>query len=323
MRELISFEQYLAILDQPILLEEHSTLVGSPYLVVALQGYETEKTHKRLPSCPVIGVTDYAHKLPAKSVVDLCVSQDQVDKLIPNIEAQAGACATLVQLLRHNEQTDLVQGLFAESLAYSTLQQSAGFQSWLASADKPTTKADTDAPIIVAWENTTLNITLNRPAAHNAYSMALKDALCASLESAYAAAEIECVSITGNGPSFCAGGDLSEFGQVTDANTAHMSRTTRGAAALLADLQCRTEVHLHGACIGAGIEIPSFADYVSAKPESFFQLPEIAMGLVPGAGGTAGITRRIGRQRTGFMAISNQRINTATALEWGLIDEIV
>ena len=47
------------------------------------------------------------------------------------------------------------------------------------------------------------------------------------------------------------------------------------------------------------------------------------MGLVPGAGGTASIPRRIGRQRTAYLALSNRRLDAETALAWGLIDEIV
>ncbi|MEQ8692270.1 MAG: enoyl-CoA hydratase-related protein, partial [Pseudomonadales bacterium] len=67
---------------------------------------------------------------------------------------------------------------------------------------------------------------------------------------------------------------------------------------------------------------PAFADHVSARDDSYFQLPEIAMGLVPGAGGTVSISARIGRQRTNWLAISNQRLDAPTALAWELIDAI-
>ncbi|MBW2546968.1 MAG: enoyl-CoA hydratase/isomerase family protein, partial [Deltaproteobacteria bacterium] len=51
-------------------------------------------------------------------------------------------------------------------------------------------------------------------------------------------------------------------------------------------------------------------------------LPEITMGLIPGAGGTVSILRRIGRQRTAYLCLSAKRITAPTALEWGLIDSI-
>ena len=59
-----------------------------------------------------------------------------------------------------------------------------------------------------------------------------------------------------------------------------------------------------------------------ARPDTIFQLPEITMGLIPGAGGTVSITRRIGRQRTAYMALSARRINAQTALAWGLVDAL-
>ncbi len=82
----------------------------------------------------------------------------------------------------------------------------------------------------------------------------------------------------------------------------------------------RAEVH--GACIGAGIELPAFARRVVAREDTWFQLPELAMGLVPGAGGTVSIPRRIGRQRTAWLALTSQRIDAETAWRWGLVDEL-
>lgn len=322
MGELISFEQYLATLDQPALKEQFSAVGQEPLLLVDASAHLDYTAPHVLPACPVIGVADSRGRLPAGSPFDLCIEENQIDEVTGLIRRQSQACAVLVQLLRHNEQADTTAGLFAESLCYSTLQQSQGFRAWLAGAKRPEHKEDSTDLVLSEWQDKTLEITLNRPRAHNAYSSALKDALSASLATAYAAADSEVVRLKGNGPSFCAGGDLSEFGSVSDAGLAHLSRTTRSAAALLANLTCRTEVLLHGACIGAGIEIPSFADYISVHPETFFQLPEINMGLVPGAGGTVGITRRIGRQRTAYFAISNRRLDAETALVWGLIDNI-
>jgi enoyl-CoA hydratase/carnithine racemase len=59
---------------------------------------------------------------------------------------------------------------------------------------------------------------------------------------------------------------------------------------------------------------------VTATAGTFFRLPEVAMGLIPGAGGTASIPRRIGRHRTCYLAISGVDIDLRTALAWGLVD---
>ena len=94
-------------------------------------------------------------------------------------------------------------------------------------------------------------------------------------------------------------------------------------ARLLARLGTRVSFFVHGACIGSGIELPAFAARLVAHPETFFQLPELQMGLIPGAGGTVSIARRIGRQRTAWMVLTGRRITARTALEWGLVDALV
>jgi enoyl-CoA hydratase/carnithine racemase len=52
------------------------------------------------------------------------------------------------------------------------------------------------------------------------------------------------------------------------------------------------------------------------------QLPEVTMGLIPGAGGTASLPRRIGRHRTAWMALTGQFVDVVTAQQWGLVDEV-
>jgi len=85
----------------------------------------------------------------------------------------------------------------------------------------------------------------------------------------------------------------------------------------------RYVVRLHGACIGAGIELPAFAARVEATSDAWFQLPEVGMGLIPGAGGCVSIPRRIGRQRTNELAITGRKLSVQEALDWGLVDAIV
>jgi enoyl-CoA hydratase/carnithine racemase len=79
---------------------------------------------------------------------------------------------------------------------------------------------------------------------------------------------------------------------------------------------------VHGACAGAGVELPAFAGRVIADPGTTFLLPELAMGLIPGAGGTVSLPRRIGRERTAKLALSGEPIDAKTALDWGLVDEL-
>jgi enoyl-CoA hydratase/carnithine racemase len=83
---------------------------------------------------------------------------------------------------------------------------------------------------------------------------------------------------------------------------------------------CRAEVH--GQVLGSGLEMAAFCGWVAAERDSVFGLPELSLGLLPGAGGTVSVTRRIGRWRTAYLVLSGQTIDADLALAWGLVDEI-
>ena len=84
----------------------------------------------------------------------------------------------------------------------------------------------------------------------------------------------------------------------------------------------RVTAHLHGACAGSGIELPAFASRVVADPSTIISLPEVSLGLVPGAGGTVSLPRRIGRHRTALLGLSGLPVSAGTARAWGLVDEL-
>ena len=186
----------------------------------------------------------------------------------------------------------------------------------------PSLPPDPEPPVLTSRHDDELHIVLNRPHRHNAVTMALRDALSEALTLAAADDSITAVHLSGNGPSFCSGGDLGEFGSFPDPAIAHVTRLTRSPARLAHLIADKLHVHLHGSCMGAGIEVPALAHHVIADPDTVIALPELGLGLVPGAGGTASIPRRIGRQRTAALAFSGARIDAATALAWGLVDEI-
>jgi enoyl-CoA hydratase/carnithine racemase len=182
-------------------------------------------------------------------------------------------------------------------------------------------------PDAVAVDRTgdTLWVTLRRPHVRNAVDTVVRDGLVAAFGLAAADPSIARVEWRGEGPDFCSGGDLGEFGTTPDPATAHLVRSTRSPARVLAraTATARVEARVQGACIGAGVELAALAHHVVADPGARFRLPELAMGLVPGAGGTATIPRRIGPQLTAWMALTGTAVDAATAHRWGLADEIV
>lgn len=249
----------------------------------------------------------------------------ELDALRMGFEKAPIAALAFVQLLRAQaQQASIAAGLAAESFVYSTLQAGPEFAAWLAERRARSRKPARDAEpaCLLSREGARLELRLNRPARHNAFSRALRDALCEGLALALADPSIETVVLRGEGESFCSGGDLDEFGSFPDPATAHAIRTTRSPALLLARLAGRVRSEVHGACIGAGIELPAFTAHVVADEDTVIELPEVRLGLVPGAGGTVSITRRIGRQRTAWLGLSGRRIDARTALAWGLVDEV-
>ena len=168
-----------------------------------------------------------------------------------------------------------------------------------------------------------LSITLTRPQRLNALDARMRDELVEALTLAAADPGITRVELYGEGRAFCAGGDLDEFGSRADPATAHLIRLERSAGRSLARLDKPTVCYIHGATMGSGIELAAFCGTVVAGRDTQIALPEIGLGLVPGAGGTVSLPRRIGRLRTAWLAFSGSTIDAATAREWGLVDEIV
>jgi enoyl-CoA hydratase/carnithine racemase len=150
----------------------------------------------------------------------------------------------------------------------------------------------------------------------------LRDALCEALQLGLADLTVERISISGAGRCFSIGGDLDEFGTAPDPATAHAIRSVRMPAQFLSRCAGRVEFTVHGACIGAGVELPAFGRRVVAARNSVFQLPELRFGLIPGAGGCVSLPRRIGRHHTAWLALTGRRIGAAKALEWGLVDAL-
>jgi len=273
--------------------------------------------------CPVIAFGNADSLLAAHADVHVG-SFAEAMLLSSKITRAPGAALVLVQLLRALPAMSLERALEIESLAYATLQGGVEHRAWLGTRDVcKTPVGGLSDPLVLTRCGDHLEIRLNRPAGNNAISLALRDALVESLQLVASDNTIRTCVLAGNGKCFSVGGELEEFGGTPDTLSAHLVRTARSPARWLARSSTRIHARLHGACIGAGIELPAFAARVVARRDAFFQLPELKMGLIPGAGGCVSIPRRIGRQRCAWLVLSGRRINAMQALAWGLVDEVV
>jgi enoyl-CoA hydratase/carnithine racemase len=340
-------EEALDLFGRGLRTDDVSPLTGFPLVSVWIDhGNALEKLVRitRNCNCVVIGVSrseDNSHRALAPSIAlgfDLLLATGNslpspwigspdvhrsLDEIASVVRASPFASLSLVQLLRSAETMTTSDALVAESWVYSMLQSGPEFRHWLSRRD-PLVGGVTsdDSPVVVQRRGSALTIELNRPQVHNALNMAMRESLVDAMRVAVADPSVNEVVISGRGSSFCSGGDLTEFGTAPDPVTAHVSRAGRSVGAWLARCAESVTVDVHGGCIGAGIELAAFAGHVRARPDTLISLPEVQMGLIPGAGGTISIPRRIGRHRSAYIALSGRVTSAQTALDWGLVDEL-
>jgi len=303
--------------------EDLSTAAGSAVVVVN-DDHETDEAiaalAPRLASVPCVLAADSRLERLAP-VVDVFAGAAELDAVVAAVEANPLAATAMVILLRSTLARTIDEGLVAESVTYSMLQGGPEFARWRAGRERRQ-RPEPAAAVLTDRVGGTLTVTLNRPHVHNAFSRSVRDGLVEALAVAMADDSVDRIVLQGAGPSFCSGGDLDEFGDFPDPASSHLIRLTRSPARLVSRLAHRVEVRTHGSCMGAGAELPAFAGRVVADPSTRFALPELSLGLVPGAGGTVSLPRRIGRHRTALMGLTGTSIAAATAVEWGLVDAI-
>jgi enoyl-CoA hydratase/carnithine racemase len=282
---------------------------------------ETRALAAGVTTIPCVLLAEPGSAAGLEPIVDALAGEAALDAILANVERTPLAAVALALLLRGSDTRTIEAGLLAESTTYSMLQAGPEFGSWRSRRQRQ--PRPTPDPVVLSQRRGgTLTLTLNRPQVHNAFSSAMRDGLAEALALVAIDPTIVEVVLTGAGPSFSSGGDLDEFGTFPDPAVSHLVRLTRSPARLLAGVADRVVTHLHGACMGAGIELAAFGREVVAEADTVIALPELALGLVPGAGGTVSLPRRIGRHRTALLALTAEPIDAATALAWGLVDRI-
>ncbi len=271
---------------------------------------------------PLIGLGNPAHPLGAAldAIVEPPISAEAILNIVRKAPKTAAACA---QLLRSIESLPATQALRLESLCYAMLQGSEEHADWLA-AQSPAAPAPVNHGECLRLDRNgdTLIVRMDRPQNLNVIDRDMRDALYAAFEMALIDPDLRLIKLRAEGRVFSTGAELSEFGTTRDPATAHAIRMRTLPATLLCDLPCLFDVHAQGPAIGSGLEVAAFAQTFTASPEAWFQLPEIAMGIIPGAGGCVSVSLRIGRSRALLMMLSGRKLNARQALEWGLIDSI-
>jgi enoyl-CoA hydratase/carnithine racemase len=176
--------------------------------------------------------------------------------------------------------------------------------------------------ILVARAGTTARITLNRPERRNALSMALMVELRTALEALGADPEVRAIVIAGAGPGFSAGHDL---GEMIDPDPAFVAELFDECTRLMQAVHRVPQpviARVHGVATAAGCQLVAACDLAIAEEGARFATPGVRIGLfcstpmVP-------LSRAIGRKRALDMLLTGRMVDAATALDWGLVNEVV
>ena len=134
------------------------------------------------------------------------------------------------------------------------------------------------------------------------------------------------VLISGKPDGFIAGADIEQFLTIRTATEAEaVSRMGQGVLNRLEKLRTPVVAAVHGACLGAGLEMALACRYriCTDHPRTSLALPEVQLGLIPGMGGTQRLPRRVGLQAALDMILTGRSIRAKRALQMGLVDEMV
>jgi 2-(1,2-epoxy-1,2-dihydrophenyl)acetyl-CoA isomerase len=176
--------------------------------------------------------------------------------------------------------------------------------------------------VLTSRDGAVLTITFNRPEVYNAFNRELHAALAEALVEAEDAS-VRCVVITGAGKGFCAGQDLKEFGAVSDSIRNALEQTYHPNVRRVRALAKPVVAAVNGPAAGAGLSFACACDVRVASDAATFVPGFVGIGLVPDAGGTWFVHRLLGFARAFEWMSSNARLSAETALEWGLVSEVI
>jgi enoyl-CoA hydratase/carnithine racemase len=176
--------------------------------------------------------------------------------------------------------------------------------------------------LLVTVDGPAARVVLNRPEKRNALSLELMEETIAALRAVSAQADVRAIVVEGSGPAFSAGHDLSEMIGRNKAFFDHLFDVCTAMMQTIQELPQPVIAKVHGIATAAGCQLVAACDLAIAAEGTRFATPGVKIGLfcstpmVP-------VSRAVGRKRALQMLLTGDPIDAATALEWGLVNEVV
>ncbi len=163
-------------------------------------------------------------------------------------------------------------------------------------------------------------IVLNRPGKANAFHADMMSELNKALGELEKDKEAQCIVITGAGANFCGGADVSAFASGKVEEAFNFSEAPHDVFTRIETYPKPVIAAINGAAMGGGLELAISCDIRIMSKAAMVRLPEITLGLLPGAGATQRLGRLIGWARAKAMILLADPVNADKALEWGVVN---
>jgi enoyl-CoA hydratase len=173
--------------------------------------------------------------------------------------------------------------------------------------------------VLVERQDGVATVTLNRPQALNALSMALRNRIAEVFAALEADEEVQVIVLTGAGRAFTVGLDLKELGGETQAAAAE----SRDLGSVLGHMSKPIIGAINGFAITGGFEIALMCDFLIASPQARFADTHARVGVVPGWGLSQRLPRLIGINRAKELSLTGNYLDADTACAWGLVNRVV
>ena len=168
------------------------------------------------------------------------------------------------------------------------------------------------------------HVILNRPHVVNAFNMEMRDELYQILGAVRDDPDIRVIILKGLGSKgFCSGADLKEFGSAPSQTIARKVRWERDVWTRFLEIKKPIISALHGYVLGSGLEMAMLCDIRISTKSAVFGMPEVALSMIPAAGGTQTLPRMCGVPRALDLLLTNRRLNSTEAKKWGLVHKVV
>ncbi|MGA9273832.1 MAG: enoyl-CoA hydratase-related protein [Candidatus Cybelea sp.] len=179
--------------------------------------------------------------------------------------------------------------------------------------------------ILVAIEEPIAVVTFNRPAVLNALRTHLLKEFSLALAELANNDGVRAIVVTGAGEkAFAAGADIGELNALASAGSgAEQARSGQALTRQIERLSKPVIMAVNGFALGGGCEIAMAGDILIASENAKFGQPEVNLGLIPGYGGTARTTRRVGKGMAMYLCLTGEIIDAREALRIGLVQRVV